>query len=354
MVLRFEFSVLHDRLFLDALERDLKREKMGLEPTTQITGEPALSFTYDEKKSLYEQFVVNRGISNPDDDLSLGRESSAARSGDDADRSATPFFAMFSLFEGNSTYKQRRKKSGKLSNLGPNGGGEHEEERRGKSAERYIAGVPGAADEEMMADGAAGLSAAEMFIKQARGELGGGNTNRGYGAYGQQPHTNHHVQQQVHHQEMLAAFRAQQQQNAGQRQRSHEETMREAYAANQQQTAQQAAQAQAQAHSPGFAQTDFPANATAESAQFQGGPGELETKAFICPLFSCGRLFKRMEHLRRHLRTHTMERPFACPRCNKRFSRIDNLNQHVRTHQQGEGLAGGEVEEKSGGEAGGG
>ncbi|KAF7344975.1 hypothetical protein MVEN_01660200 [Mycena venus] len=383
------FSVPHDRLFLDALERDLKREKMGLEPTTQITGEPALSFTYDGKKSLYEQFVVNRGVSKPDDDLGLGRESSPAgsrnasvsshtshngvrrSSGDDADGPATPFFAMFSLFEGSPTYKQRRKKSGKPSNLGPNGGGEHEEERRGRSAGRYIAGVPGAADEEMMAGAAAGLSAAEMFIKQARGELGGGNANRGYGAYGQQPHTNHHVQQQAHHQEMLAAFRAQQQQNAGQpqhpgagqRQRSHEETMREAYAANQQQTAQQAAaaaaQAQAQAHSPGFAQTGFPANATAASAQFQGGPGELKTKAFICPLFSCGRLFKRMEHLRRHLRTHTMERPFACPRCNKRFSRSDNLNQHVRTHQRAEGLAGGAEwtgaasggeEEESGGE----
>ncbi|KAJ7688622.1 hypothetical protein B0H17DRAFT_839972, partial [Mycena rosella] len=55
-------------------------------------------------------------------------------------------------------------------------------------------------------------------------------------------------------------------------------------------------------------------------------------KAFICPIFSCGRLFKHMEHLRWHLRTHTMERPFACPRCNKRFSRSDNLNQHVRRH----------------------
>jgi hypothetical protein len=31
------FSVPHDRLFLDALERDLKREKMGLEPTTQVS-----------------------------------------------------------------------------------------------------------------------------------------------------------------------------------------------------------------------------------------------------------------------------------------------------------------------------
>ncbi|KAJ7047144.1 STE like transcription factor-domain-containing protein [Mycena alexandri] len=46
------FSVAHDRLFLDALGRDLKREKMGLEPSTQIVGEPALSFVYDGKKSL--------------------------------------------------------------------------------------------------------------------------------------------------------------------------------------------------------------------------------------------------------------------------------------------------------------
>jgi len=38
------FSVPHDRLFLDALERDLKREKGGQEPTTTVAGEPARSF----------------------------------------------------------------------------------------------------------------------------------------------------------------------------------------------------------------------------------------------------------------------------------------------------------------------
>ncbi|KAF8884474.1 STE like transcription factor-domain-containing protein [Infundibulicybe gibba] len=37
------FSVPHDRLFIDALERDLKREKMALEPTSHAVGEPALS-----------------------------------------------------------------------------------------------------------------------------------------------------------------------------------------------------------------------------------------------------------------------------------------------------------------------
>ncbi|KAJ7759721.1 hypothetical protein DFH07DRAFT_1060147 [Mycena maculata] len=339
------FSVPHDRLFLDALERDLKREKMGLEPTTQITGEPALSFTYDGKKSLYEQFVVNRGVHKDDDvspagsrNASVSSHRSGVRQQSGDEDAPTPFFAMFSLFEGSPTYKQRRKKSGKPSGLGP---GSEEEERRGRSQGRYIAGVPGAADEEMMAGAAAGLSAAEMFIKQARGELGRGG--RGYG-YPPAPQ-NHHVQQLQHHQEMLAAFQ--------QRPRSHEETMREAYAANQ----QQAAQAQAQgAGLLGYVASGFPSAPAAGSAHYGPpgpGAGELKTKAFICPLFSCGRLFKRMEHLRRHLRTHTMERPFACLRCSKRFSRSDNLNQHVRTHVRTEGLAGG-AEGWTGGAASGG
>lgn len=40
----YRFSVPHDRLFLDALERDLKREKDGVPPTTEVIGEPARSF----------------------------------------------------------------------------------------------------------------------------------------------------------------------------------------------------------------------------------------------------------------------------------------------------------------------
>jgi transcription factor STE12 len=51
------YSVPHDRLFLDALERDLKREKMGQEATTMAQSEPALSFQYDSSQSLYEQLT---------------------------------------------------------------------------------------------------------------------------------------------------------------------------------------------------------------------------------------------------------------------------------------------------------
>lgn len=51
------FSVPHDRLFLDALERDLKREKMGQEATTVAVEEPALSFEFDSSQSLFEQLT---------------------------------------------------------------------------------------------------------------------------------------------------------------------------------------------------------------------------------------------------------------------------------------------------------
>lgn len=51
------YSVPHDRLFLDALERDLKREKMNQEATTKAVAEPALSFEFDASQSLFEQLT---------------------------------------------------------------------------------------------------------------------------------------------------------------------------------------------------------------------------------------------------------------------------------------------------------
>lgn len=89
-------------------------------------------------------------------------------------------------------------------------------------------------------------------------------------------------------------------------------------------------------------------------------------KMFTCPLDGCGKVFKRSEHLKRHIRSiHTLEKrkyregrglgafeqsfidkvwfrllcllflAFECPyqTCTKRFSRSDNLNQHIRIHR---------------------
>lgn len=64
-----------------------------------------------------------------------------------------------------------------------------------------------------------------------------------------------------------------------------------------------------------------------------GELGPYPQKSHSCPIPTCGRLFKRLEHLKRHVRTHTQERPYVCSLCNKAFSRSDNLAQHKRTHE---------------------
>jgi hypothetical protein len=56
----FRFSVPHDRLFFDALERDVKRENMGSESATVATNEPAVSFqpNLNSGKTLWEEWIA--------------------------------------------------------------------------------------------------------------------------------------------------------------------------------------------------------------------------------------------------------------------------------------------------------
>ncbi|KAJ7290400.1 hypothetical protein C8J57DRAFT_1493114 [Mycena rebaudengoi] len=54
-------------------------------------------------------------------------------------------------------------------------------------------------------------------------------------------------------------------------------------------------------------------------------------KTFQCAGYGdCRMVFSRSEHLARHIRKHTGERPFTC-HCTKQFSRLDNLRQHAQT-----------------------
>ncbi|KAI7848146.1 hypothetical protein BDC45DRAFT_524139 [Circinella umbellata] len=59
-------------------------------------------------------------------------------------------------------------------------------------------------------------------------------------------------------------------------------------------------------------------------------------KLFQCKGFGdCHMVFTRSEHLARHTRKHTGEKPYQCivPGCTRMFSRWDNMMQHTQTHR---------------------
>ncbi|KDQ59967.1 hypothetical protein JAAARDRAFT_192411 [Jaapia argillacea MUCL 33604] len=72
---------------------------------------------------------------------------------------------------------------------------------------------------------------------------------------------------------------------------------------------------------------NIPSAAAGVNKRYRPAPA----KTFQCSGFGdCRMVFSRSEHLARHTRKHTGERPFSC-HCSKQFSRLDNLRQHAQT-----------------------
>ena len=409
---------------------------MGVEATTQIVGEPALSFTYDPKKTLYEQFSKAQGAKEGEGELEMvvrrvaedgeapptsnygsgypagmgmdtGAEGSDASAGadvsmgydsegilseevddtmnggvsDDDPAAATrrkrphgpngnQFLHLFSFFEGSPTYKQRRRKGLKPAGAGPSGAGpgssglrksggddypDEYEDHQYRSQQLQQRGRRGFMDPSGSSSSASSSRYSSLSQSRERG-------------IGQQP-----LMPLGLHQGLMDEFPSEpneiyMKQGGGEfvpvgvddenssstlagqerfgmgigiglghlRGGSYDEAASSSYGAGYRDPSTLPA---------GYANTTFPEqglpgpvgpaqqNATGLSQYETLGP-DGKVRAFICPLFSCGRLFKRMEHLKRHLRTHTMEKPFMCSRCGKKFSRSDNLTQHLRTHER--------------------
>ncbi|KAL4077965.1 STE like transcription factor-domain-containing protein [Scleroderma citrinum] len=327
------YSVPHDRLFLDALERDLSRDS-----TTVVVGEPALSFKWDRNQRLFEQFGKSGLDGDPmagvvphiSNDSSLppstADESATTSAGDltqiegmdlsclpSPRRGSSVSLMPLTLFEGSPTYKQRRKKPANKTAAGPhmsNGSGTFESEYplHHSPDVGYGPRELGMATADIFrsqATHAAEISARKMAdaVHRTRDDSTIGTTsfrglitsssrltpmlssmsvnNGPYAQFGQFTSDNH-SHRMPHHSRSLTDSAI------------------------------------------SLFTSDNEASATT-------------SKVFVCPLFTCGRLFKRAEHLKRHLRTHTMERPYQCDKCQKRFSRSDNLNQHLRIHARGDG-----------------
>ncbi|KAI8326928.1 STE like transcription factor-domain-containing protein [Choanephora cucurbitarum] len=194
------FSVPHDRLFLDALERDLKREKMGVEPTSRAVAHPAMAISLDTTQAMFDEFrkamlceLNLDSFYHPDKEVEEEEEEEEKP----LDLQKVTLFGQFSLFEGSPTYKQRKRRVTPL------------------------------------------------------------------------------------------------------KKRS-------------------------------IVYEDIKIKPTVEDT--------VPVRHFDCPVPTCGKIFKRLEHMKRHLRTHTLERPYLCDMCGKRFSRSDNLAQHKKTHERAKPL----------------
>ncbi|KAH7912061.1 STE like transcription factor-domain-containing protein [Hygrophoropsis aurantiaca] len=361
------FSVPHDRLFLDALERDLKREKMGLEPTTVVIGEPALSFTYEPQRSLFEQFskaqaspdgegelqaalrkadevagkmngdrdeygsklvdVINRSHSITQHRIEktgsshLGFPYSETIPGEQVPpglHASNPSFFPFTPFEGSPMYKQRRKRPINKIMMAASASLSSSDEISLKMEDAFEMDVGYGPNDR-------GMTAADMFISQARGEQESSvrRTKEAVlrvqddaikaGAFAASCEAIRDVPLSALH---VAPMTADIGPFSGFPSSSADECI-------QRLSHSQFCSPQDELVSPYPTGVDIFSTTNGKS---------VTSKAFVCPLFSCGRLFKRMEHLKRHVRTHTMERPYQCDRCKKRFSRSDNLNQHLRIH----------------------
>ncbi|KAJ9094991.1 hypothetical protein QFC21_005784 [Naganishia friedmannii] len=448
------FSVPHDRLFLDALERDLKREKDGQSPTTEVIGEPARSFRWDPSRSLFEQFAATEtgrsssvSLIDPVDPAAPGSQSatqtsplppaSASSHSGRPPPPHTPYEALpqlplpsgkdyrlqpttVSLFEGSPAYKQRKKKGARGTpgtGLGKGETGERSGLRRGfvgtrseGDADADMEGDDGDADGDADdADGEADPDAdaqnpeedGEEEAQDSRGEsevsgqdstntqtyrpshvpypaaaplyapmpmsstamgpvpqtatpvldpsvsryLQGNyglapmqgfstgsasaaslhvdpNTSYNPAAYAipeidQKPYITHHGGWQVPYLPVLHDP-----QNYAQ---SHAYAM-----AGTSQPLPYVVPAVGTKRT--FSQSTQESEYAQESAGSDSGSAGAPGRMFQCPLETCSRLFKRLEHLKRHVRTHTQERPYTCSYCGKGFSRSDNLTQHVKIH----------------------
>lgn len=56
---------------------------------------------------------------------------------------------------------------------------------------------------------------------------------------------------------------------------------------------------------------------------------------FTCDHKQCGKMFRKWHNLFDHLRVHTNEKPFPCPKdgCHKRFNQVSNQKKHLGTHR---------------------
>jgi hypothetical protein len=260
------------------------------------------------------------------------------------------FFNMLSLFEGSPSYKQRRKKVVKPSRRRIASGNGTESESEAGVGLRYI-------DDDLAAGTASGLDMPPQSTGPFQDQLGRGHRDHSNPRASslsrasparQSPYAQDPLNQIV---AVPTVSLRQHQPEATSGLNGHPDGLGSAPLISsslrsdisQQLTHQQVSRAPQQQYAPTqYSSLPHPGTGLQDASHasdmyHQAPPQDVPngvpcTKAYVCPLYSCGRLYREPWYLKEHIRSHAVEKPYQCERCFKQFSRTDNLAQHHQTH----------------------
>ncbi|KAI9266182.1 STE like transcription factor-domain-containing protein, partial [Helicostylum pulchrum] len=305
----FWFSVPHDRLFLDALERDLKREKINLDPTSVAIAEPATSLSLDTTQELFDQLRKSMSLSAvaaahamddiPHSNIITSTNSTNTTTTTEVDHQASSYShdnddwaSTWNQQKSDTTERTGHRPTRSLSSitLPPNLVSNHPQEYEQTS---FSAGTSPKSDHFDL------YPAFDKDESEKQKIFGAFSLFEGSPTYKQRQRRR------------TLSFNT-----SGYLDEDYQGSRLELAAIN-----------------AGLAIIN-PHNLFQQSNHHHHHDHTGAEKVYTCPLPQCARIFKRLEHLKRHFRTHTLERPYSCNMCGKHFSRTDNLAQHKKTHNR--------------------
>ncbi|CEP19392.1 hypothetical protein [Parasitella parasitica] len=308
----FWFSVPHDRLFLDALERDLKKEKMKLEPTSIAIAEPAKSLSLDTTLELFDQLRKSMSLSAVAIAHALDDEFNQQLFTSNPPSPTTTTHNIYAATSSSSIPTTPLTTAASAADYQPCTGREigHRSTRSLSCIIPAPGSLPSTANSSPVIT--AGNDPPLASYQQTSYSV---DTSPNLVPSRLTDDINEYQQQKIFGQ--FSLFKGSPSYKQRQRKRALS-TLNPINAdfVNNLYDFYQALRHNQQRH----------LEQSCEQPQTE--------KIYSCVLPQCGRQFKRLEHLKRHFRTHTSERPYSCDMCGKAFSRSDNLAQHKKTHNK--------------------
>ncbi|KAF9991598.1 homeodomain transcription factor ste12 [Entomortierella chlamydospora] len=333
------YSVPHDRLFLDAMERDLKREQAGTEPTSQAVAEPALSCTLETVRDLVER-LSRRTI-----EMNTITETLQSFTPDGVAPMTRQLPTVISPLATSPTQAQLVPEGGMTTtnvttavNTRSDSNGSSFENRLGHSFIEDVGSDDNSESKVPTDREGVHLTGSEPLNHASdanAGLFGSFTLFEGSPTYKKRRRRStanpSHLSEQIERHADIISNGGDAVLHSGSRngsfdfdQDSSDRYLDGAHKGN--------------GYPGGFHDSSRPlhhhGSSSISSMQSIHGGSSNSSRSYACPVQPCGRLFKRLEHLKRHWRTHTLERPYACNICSKRFSRSDNLAAHRKTHDK--------------------